>query len=105
MLLNKLDTFFCNAFLNVSGEMRQAHIRREAGSWVEFVVEDSPSTQLTNGYVVPMLPVEFHCHGIGENDFSDFDSLDLERINEDARQEGILCILCIFLPHQKLEAF
>ncbi len=55
--------------------------------------------------IAQALPVEFHCHGIGNYDFSDIDNLNLELVNELAREEHVYCVPSIFLAFSKLDAF
>ena len=95
----------CQAYLDPSGSMREASIRHQQNQWIEFTVTDSLAASSPSSYLAPVLPVEIHCHGIGGADFSDFDSLNLEQVNESARKEGIACVLCIFLSHSKLHQF
>lgn len=104
MITNRMDSFLCESFLDESGVMRKAHIHYDANRWIRFHIDTLASIKPQGGYVVPMLPVEFHCHGIGGSDFSDFEDLDLATVNENAKQEGILCLLCVSLAHLKLEA-
>jgi N-acetylglucosamine-6-phosphate deacetylase len=54
---------------------------------------------------VPGLPVEFHCHGIGNIDFSDLDRLSLEAVEAAARAEGVRCLPTVSLPYRQLDRF
>ncbi|MBT0770055.1 hypothetical protein KIH74_14040 [Kineosporia sp. J2-2] len=56
-------------------------------------------------YFVPALPVEVHCHGIGDVDFSDFAALDLAALDETSAAEGVLCIPTLYLRHDRLGEF
>ncbi len=105
MVEKMLSSFSCSAFLDEQGVMRKAHIRYKDDHWVEFHIKEPLSASPDDGYLAAMLPVEFHCHGMGSSDFSDFESLDLREVNKEAKEEGILCLLCMFLPHHKLESF
>ncbi|WP_343235853.1 hypothetical protein [Streptomyces sp. SID10815] len=58
-----------------------------------------------DGYFVPSLPVEVHCHGLGDVDFSDFSRMDLKQLNEAARAEGIVCIPTLYLKQERLDDF
>lgn len=97
--------FVCNAFLDSSGIMRKASIRREADRWTEFQIENEAWNTPPESYIVPTLPVEFHCHGMQTQDFSAFLTLDLKLANEDAEREGVFCILSVSLPYQHLDEF
>ncbi len=97
--------FICHAFLDTFGTMRKAQIRHEAGVWRDFSVESIPLSQPQQSYVVPMLPIDFHRHGMGDQDFSDFLSLDLHKANEDAAKQGVLCIVSVSLPRPYLNEF
>ncbi len=105
MAAAEISSFSCDAYLDASGVMRGAHIRRENGGWVEFDIDQTSAVRPQNGYVVPTLPVEFHCHGSGRSDFSDFRSLDLSAINQEARREGALYIASVSLPRHNLGEF
>ncbi|MCQ1575875.1 hypothetical protein [Streptomyces parvus] len=59
----------------------------------------------SDGYFVPSLPVEVHCHGLGDVDFSDFSRMDLKELNEAARAEGIICIPTLYLRQKRLDDF
>ncbi|GAB7183420.1 hypothetical protein ATKI12_3251 [Kitasatospora sp. Ki12] len=56
-------------------------------------------------YVVPALPVEVHCHGIGDVDFSNFDEIDLYAVDKAAAAEGLLCIPTLYLRQERLDGF
>ena len=51
------------------------------------------------------LPVEFHCHGLGGLDFSDFASLSLLELDRRAEHEGVLCVPTFYLPRSALPEF
>lgn len=52
-----------------------------------------------------LLPVDIHCHGIGDADFTDFSAINLERVNSDARNEGVTVVLTAYLPRHQFETF
>ncbi|GCE16708.1 N-acetylglucosamine-6-phosphate deacetylase [Dictyobacter kobayashii] len=54
---------------------------------------------------MPTIPIEFHSHGIKKQDFSSFQTLDLETVNKEAEQENIFCILTISLPKDSIDEF
>lgn len=56
-------------------------------------------------YVVPTLPVEVHCHGLGPIDFSNFAEIDLHELNKVASAEGVLCIPTLYLRRERLDGF
>lgn len=56
-------------------------------------------------YFIRALPIEVHCHGISGVDFSEFDSLDLHRLNIACTAEGIVCIPTLYLRRNELESF
>ncbi|MFC1417850.1 hypothetical protein [Streptacidiphilus cavernicola] len=56
-------------------------------------------------YVVPALPVEVHCHGMGPIDFSDFAAIDLRELDKVAAAEGVLCIPTLYLRRERLDGF
>lgn len=58
-----------------------------------------------SAYFVEGLPVEMHCHSIGQVDFSDFASLDLTVLNATAALEGVACVPTVYLRHDRLDDF
>ena len=59
----------------------------------------------TSSWPEPHVPWEFHCHGIGEFDFSAFSSDSLRGIEATAASEGVLCVLTMYLPRPNFEPF
>lgn len=53
----------------------------------------------------PALPVEVHCHGFGEVDFSEFSQLDLALLDRRSAEEGVVCIPTLYLHRSALEKF
>lgn len=51
------------------------------------------------------LPWEFHCHGLGEFDFTSIGAGALPAVEAMARSESVRCILTMYLPRPKLPAF
>ncbi|MEU9126696.1 hypothetical protein AB0D08_01040 [Kitasatospora sp. NPDC048540] len=51
------------------------------------------------------LPVEVHCHGFGEVDFSEFATLDLLLLNQKCAEENVACIPTLYLRQDKLADF
>lgn len=97
--------FSCNAYLDPTGRMKEARIGYQQDQWTAFEIAEALAPSSPSSYLTPTLPVEIHCHGIGHADFSEFETIDLEQVNEQARCEGILCVLCIFLAQSKLQPF
>ncbi len=56
-------------------------------------------------YFVEGLPVEYHCHGIGRFDFSEFDTAQLYEIDAYLRKVGVYCVLTGFLPIDNIGRF
>ncbi|MCG5468933.1 hypothetical protein LADH09A_002834 [Micromonospora sp. LAH09] len=56
-------------------------------------------------YLVPSLPVEVHCHGLGTVDFSNFAEIDLYAVDRHAASEGLLCIPTLYLRQERLDGF
>ncbi|MFL6161965.1 MAG: hypothetical protein ACJ74U_07030 [Jatrophihabitantaceae bacterium] len=48
------------------------------------------------------LPVEVHCHGFGDVDFSEFDRLDLRRLDRAAAAESVVCVPTLYLHRHRL---
>lgn len=99
------SSFTSPAYLETNGVMKIANISYENNRWENFDIAQEGIFKKSGSYLVPSLPVEFHCHGIGDYDFSNLDELDIEKINALAEQEGIFCIPSIFLPHNQLNQF
>ncbi|WP_369173399.1 hypothetical protein AB5J49_38030 [Streptomyces sp. R28] len=51
------------------------------------------------------LPVEVHCHGFGEVDFSEFGALDLLLLDRKCAEENVACIPTLYLRQSKLADF
>ncbi|MFF2773863.1 hypothetical protein ACFVU3_03065 [Streptomyces sp. NPDC058052] len=51
------------------------------------------------------LPVEVHCHGFGEVDFSEFGALDLLLLDRKCAEENVACIPTLYLRRSKLGEF
>jgi N-acetylglucosamine-6-phosphate deacetylase len=68
---------------------------------------DPPSLLGERGesYFVESLPVEVHCHSMGDVDFSDFETLDLSQLDLVAGLEGVICIPTIYLRRDRLDEF
>jgi len=56
-------------------------------------------------YFVEGLPVEIHCHSMGDVDFSDFRDLDLPALDAVAAAEGVACVPTVYLAREKLSEF
>lgn len=97
-------TFQSNCFLDSAGEFRAANTCWDNGRWTSFDVGTDRAVP-ANGYVVASLPVEFHCHGLGNHDFSDSLFFNLYELNEHLCQEGVICVPTIFLPQGRLGPF
>jgi N-acetylglucosamine-6-phosphate deacetylase len=50
-------------------------------------------------------PVEVHCHGFGDVDFSDFTKVDLDRLEEWCAREGVLSLPTMYLHRSQLAEF
>ncbi|MER1273012.1 N-acetylglucosamine-6-phosphate deacetylase [Bacillus velezensis] len=98
-------SFNSPAYLETNGVMKIADITYSNNEWLNFDIGGEGIFKKSGSYLVPSLPVEFHCHGIGHYDFSNLDQLDIEKINTLAEIEGIFCVPSIFLPHNQLDQF
>ncbi|MFD7497504.1 hypothetical protein ACFV8T_35045 [Streptomyces sp. NPDC059832] len=52
-----------------------------------------------------MRPVEVHCHGFGDVDFSDFTLVDLDRLDMRCAGEGVPALPTMCLHHDRLREF
>jgi N-acetylglucosamine-6-phosphate deacetylase len=68
-------------------------------------VRDPSALRAGSAYFVEGLPVEMHCHSIGQVDFSDFATLDLVALNATAATEGVACVPTLYLRHDRLDEF
>ena len=103
--MHKNKYFTVDAYLDETGVFREAAICRDGAEWQEFTVGNSVVEKHGGSYLVPTYPVELHCHGVGQFNFSRLDELDLESINEVAAREQVLLVPSIFLPHNQLDVF
>lgn len=78
-----------------------------AGGWSNFEIRHPASFRSTdrNSYIVPSLPIEFHCHGISDFDFSRFDPAVIEPIERHLETIGCRCVLTGFLPRDRIARF
>lgn len=53
----------------------------------------------------PALPVEVHCHGFGEVDFSEFSRLDLVLLDRRSAEEKVVCVPTLYLHRHALDEF
>lgn len=74
---------------------------------VEFGADSGEMASLSpeQSYFVEGIPVEIHCHSIGDVDFSDFATLDLIALNRTAAEEGAACVPTVYLRHDRLDQF
>jgi N-acetylglucosamine-6-phosphate deacetylase len=56
-------------------------------------------------YFVEGLPVEIHCHSMGQLDLSDFAELDLHVLDGLAAAEGVACVPTVYLRRDRLDEF
>jgi N-acetylglucosamine-6-phosphate deacetylase len=66
---------------------------------------DTDLGALGSSYFVEGLPVEIHCHSMGNVDFSDFRELDLRALDAIAAAEGVACVPTMYLAREKLDEF
>ncbi|MDT0456456.1 hypothetical protein RM550_12035 [Streptomyces sp. DSM 41527] len=60
---------------------------------------------LTTHHENPGLPVEVHCHGFDEVDFSEFAALDLVLLDRKCAEENVACIPTLYLRQNRLAEF
>ncbi len=76
----------------------------DSGGWRRFSIGAEVDVG-AGPYLVPDWPIEFHCHGLGDIDFSAFDTYDLSDVNDALAAEGVRAILTVYLPRKQLEPF
>ncbi|PZD95565.1 N-acetylglucosamine-6-phosphate deacetylase [Paenibacillus sambharensis] len=103
--MDKASEFTCPSYLDYDGAMKISRISYRNQEWLDFELGEQGLFRKSGAYLVGALPMEFHCHGIGDYDFSNLEELDLEQVNLRAEQEGIFCLPSIFLPHNQLDQF
>ena len=101
----QIKKFYTNRVLDFNGEFYNANFELSDGVWSEFSVGSLVNNINVENYIVPTLPVEIHIHGISQFDFSHDNFFDLEEVDRNAREEGILCIPSIFLAQNNLDNF
>ncbi|MCX4692833.1 hypothetical protein [Streptomyces sp. NBC_01408] len=95
---------------------------REANAWIDprgafgataswrdgLITRDNLAARplaAAESYFTPSLPVEVHCHGLGDVDFSNFAEIDLFAVDKHAASEGLLCIPTLYLRQERLDGF
>ncbi len=99
----KLDS--CGAILDGRGIVRDAELAWAGSRWLRFQVHDATTLSDLDPFLVPSLPVDIHCHGIGPYDLSSLRPSDLPEINRLAREQGILCVPTVFCRMSYFETF
>lgn len=101
----QIKNFYANRVLDLNGDFLKANLELRDTVWSEFGVGSIVHNYNVENYIVPTLPVEIHIHGISQFDFSHDNFFDLEEVDRNARDEGILCIPSIFLVQDNLDNF
>jgi len=96
--MNTWIALSCHTLMDEFGTLRAADLRYSLNHWTRFEVRHSLNGPYDDDFIVPGLPVEFHCHSIGPYDFTSMTSCNLRDINYLAKAEGILCIPHCFCP-------
>ena len=100
-----LDELRCDRFLDSSGHLRKADLLYRDERWQRCVVGEPCGASSVRPLLVPAVPVDFHCHGLGSFDFSRLRPEDLTAVNRLALQQGIDCVITVFLLHDRFEGF
>ena len=105
--MSRTPSFKSNALLDPRLAWRGGTYAFGDDLWQAYSVDASRASMSTRttDFVVPALPVEFHCHGVSGIDFSDFKSLDLDKLEKTLRKEGVYCVPTLYLPRADLEDF
>ena len=92
--------------VSAAGAIHQADIAYD-GDWRRFRIDSDAVAEAEADVVAwaPGIPVEIHCHSIGDVDFSDFPSMDLLAVEAAAAREGVLCVPTLYLPYSRYEPF
>lgn len=75
------------------------------GTWVTFQHHKQLPHLNATSYVVTQLPVDFHCHGIAQFDFSELHALDLHAIEAALAAEGVRAVLTLYLRKDNFDIF
>lgn len=88
-------------------ELTGRGLQLAAPAGVMPIVESGPQFLTTAGesYFVEGLPVEIHCHSMGDVDFSNFADLDLVPLDAAAAVEGVACVPTVYLAREMLDQF
>jgi len=95
----------CQTMLSPDSNSYRGQFTLGPDGWKEFRIDERLNEPIKGSYVVPMLPIEFHCHGVGPFDFTDIPKLKLDEINDHFAGEGVRGILTLYLPQPHLDAF
>lgn len=90
------------AFLDVSGMLTRGEFVRDGGAWRTFKLGRS-LVGPGEPYLAPGLPIDFHCHGVGDYDFSMLRTEDLPKIQEHLRRAGRRCVLTLYPERNRLD--
>ncbi|MEU2357493.1 hypothetical protein [Streptomyces misionensis] len=97
------STWSANAWIDPRGTF-SGPVRHQDGLITPGPLTAAPLGD-TEPYLVPSLPVEVHCHGLGSVDFSNFAEIDLFEVDKHAASEGLLCIPTLYLRQERLDGF
>jgi N-acetylglucosamine-6-phosphate deacetylase len=78
---------------------------RRDGTREQISVPAAKIADVRGSRFIEGLPVEFHCHGMGNVDFSAFDDFDLEEVERLAAAEQVWVIPTVYMPYSKFEGF
>lgn len=98
-------TLNSQTMLNPDGSLSRGLFSVGSGGWDQFDIVGKDAGPIEGGYMVPLLPVDFHCHGVGKYDFTAVPSIELAQINRHFVSEGIRGILTLYLPQPNLGDF
>jgi N-acetylglucosamine-6-phosphate deacetylase len=99
-----ITEFVCNQALMPGGCPAAGQFHFSNAAWERF--EFSHATGLHEGpYMVPVYPMDFHCHGVGKFDFSDIRTIDFSEINDILEGQGIEAVITLHLKRADLDTF
>lgn len=92
--------------LSTDGTVWQGNFDIDGSSrWRCFERRDALPALTGGTYGVPLWPIDFHCHGVGRFDFTEVPELALDEIEQDLSEEGVHCVLTLYLPEVNFQHF
>jgi hypothetical protein len=91
--------------LQPDGTVAVGRFEATASGWQRFEALGARPSLSGAPYGVPLWPIDVHCHGVGRFDFTDIPELALGEIEQHLEEQGIWCVLTLYLPREGFDGF